>query len=103
MIDLRNTDCLDLLKSIDDGSVDLILQDPPYNTTQCDWEYDIDLPVLWQEWERVLKPDGVILIFSDEPFTSRLIMSRLGFFKYRITWDKMQGSNFLNAHKMPLK
>lgn len=103
MIDLRNTDCLDLLKSIGDYSVDLILQDPPYNTTQCDWEYDIDLPVLWQEWERVLKPNGVILIFSDEPFTSRLIMSRLGFFKYRITWDKMQGSNFLNAHKMPLK
>lgn len=102
-IELYNEDCIQTMKRIVDGSVDLILTDPPYNTTQCEWEYDIDLPLIWSEWERILKPNGVIVVFADEPFTSRLIMSRLGFFKYRITWDKMTGSNFLNAHKMPLK
>lgn len=102
-IEFYNEDCIETMARIPDGSIDLILTDPPYNTTACDWEYDIDLPVLWLEWERILKDTGVIAVFADEPFTSRLITSRLGFFKYRITWDKMIGSNFLNAHKMPLK
>jgi len=100
---LYNEDCLKTMRGIETGSVDLILQDPPYNTTACDWEYDIDLPNLWIEWERILKADGVIVIFADEPFTSRLIISRLQLFKYRVTWDKMSGSNFLNALIMPLK
>lgn len=96
-------DCLEVLRQIPDGSVDLMLTDPPYNTTACEWEYEIDLNAMWNEWERVISDNGVLAIFADEPFTSKLILSRLGFFKYRITWDKMIGSNFLNAHKMPLK
>jgi site-specific DNA-methyltransferase (adenine-specific) len=98
-----NIDCYELLQTLDTGCVDLILTDPPYNTTACEWEYEIDLPKMWKEWERVLKNDGVIVCFCDEPFTSRLIMSKLDWFKYRITWDKQIGSNFLNALKMPLK
>jgi site-specific DNA-methyltransferase (adenine-specific) len=102
-IELFNEDCMLTMKRIASGTVDLILTDPPYNTTQCEWEYDIDLTALWAEWKRILKPNGVICVFADEPFTSRLIMSNLDWFKIRITWDKMTGSNFLNAKKMPLK
>ena len=102
-IELFNEDCFETMKRIKSGSVKLILTDPPYNTTQCEWEYDLDLPAVWAEWERILSDDGVIVVFADEPFTSKLILSKLGFFKYRVTWDKMTGSNFLNAHKMPLK
>jgi len=102
-IELFNEDCFETMKRIKTGSVKLILTDPPYNTTQCEWEYDLDLPAVWNEWERILSDDGVIVVFADEPFTSKLILSKLGFFKYRVTWDKMTGSNFLNAHKMPLK
>jgi len=102
-IELYNENCEVTMKRIETGAVKLILTDPPYNTTQCDWEYELDLPKIWQEWERILADDGVIIVFADEPFTSKLIVSKLGFFKYRITWDKMTGSNFLNAHKMPLK
>lgn len=102
-IELYNEDCIQTMKRIVDGSVDLILTDPPYNTTQCEWEYDIDLPMLWSEWKRILKPNGVIVIFADEPFTSKVIVSNMPDFKIRITWDKMTASNFLNAKKMPLK
>lgn len=103
MIQLFNEDCIETMKRISDGSIDLMLTDPPYNTTACEWEYELNLPEIWLEWERILKDNGAWVIFADEPFTSKLIMSRLGFFKYRITWDKMTGSNFLNAKKMPLK
>jgi site-specific DNA-methyltransferase (adenine-specific) len=102
-INLYNEDCFKTMKRIKSGSVKLILTDPPYNTTQCEWEYELDLPAVWNEWERILADDGVIVVFADEPFTSKLIVSKLAFFKYRVTWDKMTGSNFLNAHKMPLK
>lgn len=100
---LYNEDCIETMRRIETGSINLILTDPPYNTTACEWEYEVDLTSIWVEWERILKYDGVIVVFADEPFTSKLILSRLGFFKYRVTWDKMTGSNFLNAHKMPLK
>lgn len=102
-IELYNEDCVQTMKRIADGSIDLILTDPPYNTTQCEWEYDIDLPMLWNEWKRILKPNGVIVIFADEPFTSKVIVSNMPDFKIRVTWDKMTASNFLNAKKMPLK
>lgn len=91
------------MERIESGSIDLILTDPPYNTTACEWEYDIDLTALWTEWIRILKPNGVIVVFADEPFTSRLITSKLDWFKIRVTWDKMTASGFLNAKKLPLK
>jgi site-specific DNA-methyltransferase (adenine-specific) len=100
---IYNEDCRETMKRIPDGSIDLMITDPPYNTTQCKWEYEIDLIYLWAEWKRILKPTGVLCIFADEPFTSKLITSNIDWFKIRITWDKMIGSGFLNAKIMPLK
>jgi len=95
-------DNLETMKRTPDNSVDFILIDPPYNTTNCSWEYEIDLPVLWPEWLRILKPNGVIAIFCNEPFTSKLIMSNTKLFKYKWIWDKDSAAGFLNAYKMPL-
>lgn len=102
MIELFNEDCRETMKRIPDGSIDLMLTDPPYNITACDWEYELNLPEMWQEWERILKPNGVWAIFCNEPFTSDLIISRRGFFKYKWIWDKDSAAGFLNAYKMPL-
>ena len=101
-VSLYNEDCIETMKRIPDGSIDLMLTDPPYNTTNCDWEYKINLQQLWVEWERILKPNGIWAIFCNEPFTSDLIMSRRGFFKYKWIWDKDSAAGFLNAYKMPL-
>jgi DNA modification methylase len=102
LISLFNEDCRETMKRIPDGSVDLMLTDPPYNTTNCDWEYEINLAMLWPEWERILKPNGICAIFCNEPFTSDLIISRRSFFKYKWIWDKDSAAGFLNAYKMPL-
>ena len=102
MIQIFNEDCVETMKRIPDGSVDLMLTDPPYNTTNCDWEYEINLQQLWIEWERILKPSGVFAIFCNEPFTSDLIISRKKLFKYKWIWDKEDAGGYLNAYKMPL-
>jgi site-specific DNA-methyltransferase (adenine-specific) len=91
------------MERIEDKSVDMILCDLPYGTTACKWDAIIPFEPLWAEYERVIKDNGLIILFADEPFTSSLIVSNVNLFKYRITWDKMQGSNFLNSKKMPLK
>lgn len=101
-IKILNEDCLEVLRRLPDNSIDLILQDPPYNTTNCIWEYELNLPLLWPEWLRVLKPTGIIAIFCNEPFTSKLIMSNIEMFRYKWIWDKDSASGFLNAYKMPL-
>ena len=101
-VSLYNEDCIETMKRIPDGSIDLMLTDTPYNTTNCDWEYKINLQQLWNEWERILKPNGIWAIFCNEPFTSDLIMSRRDFFKYKWIWDKDSAAGFLNAYKMPL-
>lgn len=102
-IELLNLDCLDLLKSLPDASVDLMLTDPPYGVTDCEWDKSIKLAELWLEWERVVKPNGAFVIFSTHPFTTDLIISRRGFYKYEWIWEKSLATNFPNAHKMPLK
>jgi site-specific DNA-methyltransferase (adenine-specific) len=102
-VSLYNEDCIETMKRIPDGSIDLMLTDPPYNTTQSSFEYDIDLKTLWAEYERILKPNGLILMFADEPFTSKVILSKIEWFKIRITWDKVTKRGFLNAKKMMLK
>ena len=97
-------DCLELMpKCIEDKSVDMIFCDLPYGTTQCKWDSVIDLNKLWSEYKRVIKDNGVILLFSDEPFTSVLINSNIDNFKQRITWDKQIAGGHLNAKKMLLK
>lgn len=97
-------DCLELMpKHVEDKSIDMIFCDLPYGTTQCKWDSVIDLDKLWKEYKRVIKDNGVILLFSDEPFTSVLINSNIDNFKQRITWDKQIAGGHLNAKKMLLK
>lgn len=100
---IYNEDCIETMKRIPDNSIDLMLTDPPYNTTQSSFEYDIDFKYLWTEYERILKPNGLVLMFADEPFTSKVILSKLEWFKIRITWDKVTKRGFLNAKKIMLK
>tara|TARA_R110002153_G_C13275081_1_gene493633 strand:+ start:678 stop:1490 length:813 start_codon:yes stop_codon:yes gene_type:complete len=95
-------DCLELMQYIPDESIDMILCDLPYGTTACKWDSVIDLDLMWKEYNRIIKHNGIFALFSGEPFTSRLIMSNIDNFRYRITWDKMQGSGYLNSKKRPL-
>ena len=99
---LIHGDCLEKMKDIPDGSIDMILCDLPYGTTACKWDSVIPFEPLWEQYKRVIKDNGAIVLFANEPFTSALITSNLSMFKYRVTWDKGQGSGFLNAKKMPL-
>ena len=97
-------DCLELMpKHVEDKSVDMIFCDLPYGTTQCKWDSVIDLPKLWNEYKRVIKDNGVIVLFASQPFTSILISSNLKMFKYSYTWDKITKTNHLNAKKQPLR
>lgn len=100
---LYKGDCLDIMPLIPDKSVQLILADLPYGTTQCNWDSVIPLTELWNEYRRIICNTGNIILFADEPFTSVLIMSNTKWFKQRITWDKQVAGNFLNAKKMLLK
>jgi site-specific DNA-methyltransferase (adenine-specific) len=103
-IQLFKGDCLEIMKDIPDGSIDMILCDLPYGTTNRNkWDEVIPFDLLWEQYNRIIKENGAILLFADEPFTSKLICSNLKYFKQRITWDKDRGSGFLNAKKMLLK
>lgn len=103
MISLMPGDCLDLLPFIPDGSVDMILADPPYGTTQCKWDAVIPFAPMWSELKRVIKPNGAIVMTASQPFTSALIMSNPRMFKYCWVWEKNKASGHMNAKKMPLK
>ena len=86
---LYNGDCLEELKKVPDESVQLILTDLPYNTTPCSWDQEpIDLSKLWEQFERIIKDDGAIVLFAQQPFTSKLIMSNLKLYKYNWIWKK---------------
>ena len=100
---LINGDCLEEMKNIPDGSVDMILTDPPYGTTQNKWDSVIDLNLMWTELNRIVKDDGAVVMTAQQPFTSHLIMSNPKNFKYCWTWVKEAGTGFLNAKKYPLK
>lgn len=101
---LYNGDCLEELKKVPDESVQLVLMDLPYNTTPCSWDQKaIDLPKLWEQLKRILKPDGAIVGFAQQPFTSQLIMSNLEMYKYNWIWKKTRCTNFLNQRYQPGK
>lgn len=102
-VNLMHGDCLQLMQSIDDKSIDLILCDLPYGTTQCKWDSVIDLPVMWQHLNRMIKKDGAIILFASQPFTSALISSNYKYFRYSLVWKKQKATGFLNAKKMPLR
>lgn len=96
-------DCMDLLKDTPDNSIDLLLQDPPYNTTACDWEYKLDFEALWKEWLRVCKPSAAMVFTAAQPFTTDLINSNRKLFRYEWIWQKNRGNNFMNLKYMPFK
>lgn len=100
---LGHGDCLELMKSIPDGSVDMVLTDPPYGTTACKWDSVIPFEAMWAELKRIIKPNGAIVLFGSEPFSSALRMSNIKMFKYDWVWRKTKPVGFANAKKMPLK
>ena len=100
---LMKGDCLERMKEIPDGSVDLILTDPPYGTTACKWDSVIPLEPMWNELKRIIKPNGATLLFGSEPFSSNLRVSNMLEYKYDWIWDKKRVSNPMMAKKMPLK
>lgn len=96
-------DCLERMKEIESGTVDMILCDLPYGTTCCSWDAVIPFEPLWAEYERVIKPNGAIALFSAQPFTAVLATSNLKLFRYEIIWEKPNATGFLNAKKQPLR
>src|SRR5690554_1664044 len=96
-------DCLEVMQSIPDKSVDMVLCDLPYGTTQNKWDSVIDLDRLWAEYDRIVKDNGAIVLTSQGIFTAKLILSNEKIFKYKITWIKSKATNFLNAKKQPLR
>ncbi len=103
MIELYNGDCLEVMKQIPDGSVDLILTDPPYGTTACKWDSIIPFEPMWEQLKRIIKPNGAICLFGSEPFSSALRMSNIKWFKYDWIWKKQKPTNFYQVKWQPLK
>ena len=101
--DLWKGDCLELMKDIPDGSVDLILTDPPYGTTACKWDNVIPFDEMWLRLNKLIKPNGAIVLFGSEPFSSALRMSNIKNYKYDWIWDKKLAGNGILAKKQPLK
>ena len=102
MIDLRKGDCLEVMKTIETGSIDAIITDPPYGTTACKWDSVIDLDLMWEQLNRIIKPNGAIVLFGSEPFSSALRMSNIKNYKYDWVWDKVRGVGHLNAKRRPM-
>jgi site-specific DNA-methyltransferase (adenine-specific)/modification methylase len=96
-------DCLEVMKNIPNKSIDMILCDLPYGTTQNKWDSVIPLDKLWVEYKRIIKDNGAIVLTSQGIFTAKLILSNEDWFKYKITWVKSKSTNFLNAKKQPLR
>ena len=96
-------DCLELMSWIPDGSVDMVLTDPPYGTTACKWDSIIPLEPMWEQLKRIIKPNGAIALFGQEPFSSFLRISSIEMFKYGWYWRKSRPSGFVNAKLKPLK
>jgi site-specific DNA-methyltransferase (adenine-specific) len=103
MIDLRQGDCLEIMKEIPDKSVDMILCDLPYGTTRNKWDSVIPLKNLWEQYNRIIKENGAVVLFSQFPFTITVAQSNIENFKYEWIWQKDNGTGFLNSKKMPLK
>lgn len=103
MIDIRQGDCLELLKTLPDKSVDMVLTDPPYGVLDFKWDNEIDNEKLWQELKRVIKPNCIIALFGIEPFSTQVRLSNIKNYKYDWYWKKSAVGGFINAKKRPLK
>jgi site-specific DNA-methyltransferase (adenine-specific) len=100
---LYHGDCLDVLPTLEAGSVDAVICDPPYGTTACKWDSVIPFAPMWAVVKRVLKPRGACVLFGSQPFTSALVMSNPDMFRYEWVWEKDRASGFLDAATRPLK
>lgn len=96
-------DCLELMQSIPDSSIDMVCCDMPYGTTQCKWDTGIDLPKLWEQYRRVVKETAAIVLFAQTPFDKVLGCSNLPWLRYELIWEKTHPTGHLNAKKMPMK
>jgi site-specific DNA-methyltransferase (adenine-specific) len=103
MVNLHLGDCLDILPTLADNSVDMVLVDLPYGTTACKWDSIIPLDKLWKQYNRICKKDGAMVFTAAQPFTTILAASNLENFRYEWIWEKPQGTNPMNAKVMPLK
>ena len=102
-IELIQGDCLEKMKDIPDGSVDMVLTDPPYGTTACKWDSIIPLEPMWEQLKRVIKPNGAIVLTASQPFTTTLISSNMKMFKYCWVWVKTRASGHIHAKNKPMK
>lgn len=100
---IYNMDCLEGMKYIKNKSIDMILCDLPYGTTACSWDIIIPFNLLWDQYERIIKDNGVIVLTAQEPFASKLILSNEKMFRYDLIWEKTKPVGFFNAKKMPLR
>ena len=103
MINLMQGDCLERMKEIPSGSVDMVLTDPPYGTTACKWDSIIPLEPMWEQLKRIIKPNGAIVMTASQPFTTTLISSNMKMFKYCWAWHKRTSANVGAARFQPLK
>jgi len=105
MIELNriyNMDCIEGMKRIPDKSIDMILCDLPYGTTACKWDTVIPFEPLWEQYERIIKDNGAIVLTAKQPFTSALLLSNQKLFRYEIIWEKEKGTDFGNANRKPI-
>lgn len=100
---LYEGDCLEIMPTLTDKSVDMILCDLPYGTTACKWDAVIPFAPLWEQYSRLIKDNGAIVLTASQPFTSMLIMSNIDMFKHEWVWIKNAGSNFANTIREPMK
>jgi site-specific DNA-methyltransferase (adenine-specific) len=100
---LYNDDCFNVFPLIPDKSVDAIICDLPYGVTDCKWDVTIPFQPLWEEYERVIKDNGAIILTASQPFTTDLINSKRALFRYELIWCKNQATGAFNANKMPMK
>lgn len=103
MVNLHYGDCLEILPTLTDNSVDMLLVDLPYGTTACKWDSIIPLDKLWEQYNRICKEDGAMVFTASQPFTTILAVSNIENFRYEWIWEKSQGTNPMNAKVMPLK
>lgn len=96
-------DCLDVMKSIPDRSIDMVLCDLPYGTTKCKWDTPINLTSLWEQYNRIIKDNGPVLLFAQTPFDKILGASNISILRYEWIWEKGQATGHFNAHKAPMK
>lgn len=102
-IESYNGDCLEIMQQLPSRSIDMILCDLPYGTTDCKWEVDLDLNILWLQYKRIIKDGGAIVMTAREPFTSKLVVSNILWYKHKWVWNKKQSGSFQNAKYMPLQ